>query len=118
LWLLLAAVLGMRAFLPQGYMVTTGLDRIAISICTGQGPVTILVDKAHGSGHSQDDGPDAAQHCAFADLTVPGLTSVPPFELALALAFILVLWLAEVAPLRLALAGRLRPPLRGPPSHI
>lgn len=118
LWLLLAAVLGMRAFVPQGYMVTAGQDQIAISICTGQGPATVLVDKAQGSDHSQGDKQDAAQRCAFADLTVPGLAAVPPFELALALAFVLALWLAPVAPLRLAGIGRLRPPLRGPPSRI
>jgi len=117
LWLLLAAALGMRAFLPQGYMVTAGPDQIAISICTGQGPTTILIGKAQGSDHSQDE-QDAAQRCAFADLTVPGLAAVPPIELALALAFVLALWLAEAAPLRLRKVGRLRPPLRGPPSRI
>jgi hypothetical protein len=118
LWLLLAAALGMRAFLPQGYMVTAAPDQIAISICTGQGPATILIGKAQGSDHSKKDGRDAAQRCAFADLTVPGLAAVPPIELALALAFVLALWLAEAAPLRLRQVGRLRPPLRGPPSHV
>ncbi|MBN9504545.1 MAG: DUF2946 family protein [Altererythrobacter sp.] len=117
LWLLLAAALAMRAFVPQGYMVTAGQDQIAISICTGQGPMIVLVDR-HGDDHSHGDKQDAAQQCAFADLTVPGLTAVPPVALALALAFILALWLAEAAPLRLTQAGRLRPPLRGPPSRI
>lgn len=117
-WLLLAAILGMRAFVPQGYMVDAGQDEIAISICSGHGAATVLVDTADGADHSQGDNQDAANHCAFADLTVPALVAVPPFALALALAFILALWLAEVPPLRLVEAGRLRPPLRGPPSHI
>jgi hypothetical protein len=117
LWLLLAAALAMRAVLPQGYMVTAAPGQIAISVCTGQGPTTILIGKAHGSDHSHDD-QDTAQRCAFADLTVPGLPGVPPIELVLALAFVLALWLAHAAPLQLRRVGRLRPPLRGPPSHI
>jgi hypothetical protein len=120
LWLLLAAALAIRAVMPQGYMVTMAPGQIAISICTGQGPSTILIGKAQGSDHSDDghDGQDAAQRCAFADLTVPGLPAVPPIELALALAFVLALWLAHAVPLRLHRVGRLRPPLRGPPSRI
>lgn len=117
-WLLALVVLtalSLRMLIPAGYMVRTAPDRIAVSLCTAHGTDTIYIERGPSSQDRQ--GEDAAKRCAFGDLAVPGLPAVPPLELAAALAFILALWLAQVAPLRLTQAGYLRPPLRGPPSH-
>jgi hypothetical protein len=119
-WLLalvVLAALAVRSLIPAGYMVDAGPDRLAVSICTAHGPSTMLIEVPSSKG-TADPSEDAAKRCAFADLALPGLPAVPPLELLAALAFILALWLAQAAPLRLSQAARLRPPLRGPPSLI
>jgi hypothetical protein len=118
-WLLLLAVLtalALRILVPSGYMIQTAPTRVAVSICTAHGTEMVYLDRGKGIDDQERKDRDAANRCAFADLAVPGLPGVPPLELALALAFILALWLAVADPLRLAQSTRLRPPLRGPPS--
>jgi len=107
--LLLAAALCLRTLVPAGYMPAAATQSVVVSICHGAGAaeVTIPVKKSLS----------AAERCAFADLQLPMLGAADPVLLALALAFILALWLAAPAPLLLRGRPHWRPPLRGPPSH-
>lgn len=110
--LIVAAALVLRIAVPGGFMPQLAGNAVAISIC-------------HGSGSSEGTlvipGTPAATAkggCAFADLQVPGLIPVDPLLLAGALAFILTLWLVWSQPVAIQRARHLRPPLRGPPSHL
>jgi hypothetical protein len=111
LWLLLAAALFMRAFVPQGYMAErTESGAIAVKVC-GSGHVLLIPT-------GQDEAPDEADRaeppCAFAGLGTPALPPPSSFELGMpepvARAFARA---GHAAP---PPASRLpHPPARGPP---
>ena len=71
LWLLLAAALLMRAFVPQGYMAERSeTGTIAVALC-GSGEVHLI--KLADRTCPQDDGQRAEPPCAFAGLGAPAL---------------------------------------------
>jgi hypothetical protein len=112
LWLLLAAALFARAFLPQGYMPErTGAGTIAVVLCSSGGVHHIPL----GNGAGQDEEPRRAQPpCAFAGLAAPAL---PPPALSqvpspAAAAFAYLALAPAFAP---AATPRHHPPARGPP---
>ena len=112
LWLLLAAALFMRAFVPQGYMPErSGDGAIAVAMCASGG-VHLIPLKDEGSAPA-DRAKRAGEPCAFTGLghAVPlsGLPDAPP-PVASALAPF-----AGFAAAGPAGAPRLRPPARGPP---
>ena len=111
LWLLLAAALFMRAFLPQGYMAER----------TEQGAVTVRVC---GSGHAlpiptgKDEAPARSERaeppCAFAGLGTPALP--PPAAADLPTPKRTEQAFAHAAEAVAPRAARLpHPPARGPP---
>ena len=70
LWLLLAAALFMRAFLPQGYMPErTASGAITVKVC-GAGHVLQIPT---GKGEAPDKSERAEPPCAFAGLGTPAL---------------------------------------------
>jgi len=111
LWLLLAAALFVRAFVPQGYMPEhTAAGAIAVKVC--------------GSGHllqiptGKDDAPRNAERaeppCAFAGLGTP---SLPPFgaDPLPAPEPVAAGFARAAAPAMPMTSARLLPPARGPP---
>lgn len=112
-WLLLAAALLTRAFVPQGYMPERS-ERgvIAVKLCTSDGVWLVPIDRKDGD--PRHEGKRADQPCAFAGLapaTVPpsGLPApVPPAPAAISYVR------AQSPPAPLA-APHLRPPARAPP---
>jgi len=116
--LLIAAALLARALVPGGWMPVSGTDGIRIALCTGHGPVAMVM-AADGTVHPDDDrgGPsDRRDPCPFGiaaakafALPQQAALALPPERLdaLLAPAFIaarLVAWRAT------------RPPARGPPA--
>jgi hypothetical protein len=110
-WLLLAAALFMRAFLPQGYMPVRSDDgAITVTVC-GAGHVLRIPT---GRGEAPQRNERAEPPCAFAGLGSPALPAPARAELvapepvkpAIAVA-------PEAAPG--PAAALFRPPVRGPP---
>jgi hypothetical protein len=118
-WLLLVVLaLGLRALVPQGFMLEQGDDRtLTVSICrdAGSGPASVVLEiprkaPAHGDNAGQN------QHCAFGALGQAA--TLPPIDLLVAmLAFVMALALLPAPRIVLHRLVRLRPPLRGPPAR-
>jgi len=112
LWLLLAAALFVRAFVPAGYMPERADGgMIAVALC-GSGEVHLI---PRGDGASPDkDRPRVEPPCAFAGLGSPA--APPPALPALAVpAPIAVAYAPAPAPVRAGASTRLLPPATGPP---
>ncbi len=111
----------MKALVPAGYMIGSQSRTIAIQICDGQNHEQVRqivinqnIDSKtdHGSGdHGKSD-----SVCPYTALGHASLAGAAPVLLATALAFILALAFAPLAPARLSRIPHIRPPLRGPPS--
>lgn len=66
-WALVALAVVLRLSFAPGYMIEVRTDRVAVVMCTGQGPVTNLVD-SEASGQPAPDDKDGQAHtspCAF-----------------------------------------------------
>lgn len=118
-WLALALVvlaLSVKFVVPAGFMPTASAGGIAITICSGTGPMTMVMpsDTTGHAGDEQKAKPDAP--CAFAGLALPSLGGADPIQLALALAFVLAIGLASATVWPRLAVAHLRPPLRGPPA--
>lgn len=118
---LLALALAVKALLPAGYMISaTGERFLTVTICADASgtpkQMQIAISDKDDAGGDHSEAADKGQPCAFSGLGHAALSGVDPVLLAVALAFILLVWLA---PLRAPPARDipfLRPPLRGPPS--
>ena len=112
LYVLLAAALFMRAFVPQGYMPErSGDGAIAVAMCASGG-VHLIPLKDEGSAPA-DRAKRAGEPCAFAGLghaVPPPAVAEPAPPIASTLAPF-----AGFAAAGPAGAPRLRPPARGPP---
>ena len=118
--LLLACALAMKALVPAGFMLGSSSHTVGIEICDGQdhhvsGQLVIGQsgkDRDSRGDHGKSDGV-----CPYGALSHAGFAGADPVQLALALAFILVLPL--VAPIVLVPARKsyLQPPQRGPPAN-
>lgn len=123
-WLLammiVVAALCVRAFIPQGMMIGGGSTLLTVQICSdaGQTGMVQIAIPRHGSSGDQG-GPSSSDHapCAFSSLAMGALGGADAPMLASALAIILLLGFAPVAPVLRQRPAYLRPPLRGPPAH-
>lgn len=119
---LLMFTLCIRALTPAGYMVSASPDRVlTVSICAdatgGLRQLQMIVPgKSTAGSHSGNAKMDG--QCAFSSLAHAALGGADPFLLALALAFILVLGIRNIARPHVAQIAFLRPPLRGPPAIV
>jgi|SRR5690606_25387076 len=114
-WLVVAivsAALCLRVLTPQGYMPVFDEKQVEVLVChgAGDGPDSVTLD-IPADKRSGD-----AERCAFADLAMPLLGAIDPIQLALALAFVLALWLSFSNAAWFRARRHLRPPLRGPPA--
>lgn len=115
---MLAIALIARLLLPAGYMPMPG--QTVLTICTGMGPSTVVVDdpglRRSGEGRTPMTGGDgAAGICDFAatGMLATGAVDAPQFFPAAAPKFsAFVPWLPVQQALR---PPFLRPPLRAPP---
>lgn len=115
--LLLVGVVGLfwRAVIPAGFMPERQNAGWVLSLCTGQGVATIVVD-LDGKPVKHDDTSDTAPStCAFASLAAPAMSAAAPVLLAIAIAYIIVQGRSAATEPIWRLAERLRPPLRAPP---
>lgn len=112
LWLLLAAALFVRAFVPQGYMPErSDGGAIAVAVCGSGGVHVIPLGK---DGEREKDRPRPEPPCAFAGLSGAALPPPAAAELPAPQAASI----AYAAPARAFAAQappRLFPPARGPP---
>ena len=113
LWLLLAAALFARAFVPQGYMPErTAQSTIAVAICGSDGHWAIPL--GDGDEAPDDENVAAEAPCAFAGLGAPALPPAP----ALGLQSISSAGDSYAGPVASSLhaeGARLLPPATGPP---
>jgi hypothetical protein len=120
--LICAATLLLKLLTPSGYMIDGDHGRVAIAICTGAGPATMMMELPEMLGDLSDHGKSkdhgkADMPCAFSGLSAAVLGPIDTIQLAGLIAFVLATGLTPVvlpAPSRPAF---LRPPLRGPPAH-
>ena len=107
----------MRLLLPIGFMPDVSAGKIGIRLCTGHVPAAMDLSAHHrGAGHHKHgQSPKHDMPCPFSSGSAHGLTGADPIQLAIALAFVMLLCLRPVAVPRAGAAPRLRPPLRGPP---
>ena len=114
--LIVAAALVLRVVVPGGFMPTVQHGQIVLTLCTGMAAPTHATAMPGMAHHDPaDDAVPAAGKCAYADLAQAMTGGADAILLAAALAFILALALALDVALPPLPAGRLRPPLRGPP---
>jgi len=113
---LLALALLAKLVVPSGFMLGTSGDGLTIEICTGYGPMKMVMPGTGGQ-HDKQDGVKEMP-CAFSGLSAPSLAAADPILLALAIAFVIALGYRAETPRPVRAAGFLRPPLRGPPARI
>ncbi|MCZ8170776.1 MAG: DUF2946 family protein [Novosphingobium sp.] len=113
---LVVLALAVRMLVPAGAMPGSGDKVLAMEICadaSGMPHSQLLIIPGKPAPHENSA---AKGQCAFAGLAFPALAGTDPVLLAIALAFILAIGLALVAPALPARFTRFQPPLRGPPA--
>ena len=117
---LLALAMMMKVLVPSGFMPTLDHGQIVISICSGTGPMTMVMTVPgleHGKPGESQHG-KSEQPCAFSGLSAPSLAAADPVLLALAILFVMALALRPMVPTAVQKRPHLRPPLRGPPATL
>lgn len=115
-----ALALMMKIVMPAGFMPSVSNGKIVVSICSGTGPMTVVMTvpgSEHGKPGERQHG-KAEQPCAFAGLSSPSLAAADPVVLALAILFAMALALRPMAARTATAPPYLRPPLRGPPARL
>ncbi|MFM9827463.1 MAG: DUF2946 family protein [Sphingomonas sp.] len=114
--LLLAAALAIRIIVPAGFMPTQTAAGIEIAICSGQGPMQIVIG-SDGVPRPADhhEGSDVSGHCAFAATGLAMLSPIAPDLHLASVAFAMVRALAPKVVPSIVDQTRRRPPLRAPP---
>lgn len=72
LWLALVAFM-LKAAIPAGYMLASD-GPATVVLCTANGAVTVALDAPAGE-HDQNTPASKADHCVFAGLTAPALST-------------------------------------------
>lgn len=104
-------------------MIDNDHGRIVITICSGTGPVKMVMDVPglHGDmadhGKSKDHG-KGEMPCVFSGLSAATTGAIDPIQLAALLVFVLAAGLAVTILPGLLRCAYLRPPLRGPPARL
>ncbi|MEP2101286.1 MAG: hypothetical protein ABJP02_01530 [Parasphingorhabdus sp.] len=110
----------MKALVPNGYMVSADNKTITVKICNGLDNAQQTVEIPMASDTSDhDSGSDKTEEaCSASSVSQSAMTAADPIQLALALAFIMVVGLKPDSAISRDGTSRLRPPLRGPPVPI
>lgn len=115
-------VLAMQMIAPSGFMPVRTDRGVVVTLCTGTGPVNVVVPRGQApekGGHRPDDGMTGQQHCPFAASVQP---VVPPM---MAADLLLPAWQLAFGPIAFALKTGLiarlaapPPPSSGPPATV
>lgn len=124
--LLCAAVLALKLIVPTGYMIDAGPGRFAIVVCSGltppPAPMTMHgMEDMHGDmpDHGKSNDHDKAEMpCAFAGVSAAMLGAIDPILFVAFIAFLIAFGLRRSHVLAPPRVRYLRPPLRGPPTHL
>lgn len=113
-------VLAIQIVAPSGFMPVRTDRGVVVTLCTGTGPVNVVVPREQAPdrhGQQRDDGMTGQQHCPFAASVQP---VVPPLALA---DLALPAWTLAFGPIAFALKTGLiarlaapPPPALGPPA--
>lgn len=117
---LFALAMIMKVLVPAGFMPSIDHGQIVVSICSGTGPMTMVMTipgLEHGKSGDNQHG-KSEQPCAFSGLTAPSLAAADPVLLALAILFVMALAMRPMVPIGTTQRPHLRPPLRGPPVRL
>jgi hypothetical protein len=117
---LFALAIMMKVLVPAGFMPTFDHGQIIVSMCSGTGPMTMVMTVPgleHGKPGDSHHG-KTEQPCAFSGLSTPSLAAADPGLLALAILFVMALALRPMVPTAIRQRPHLRPPLRGPPATL
>lgn len=128
--LVVALALFLRVLVPPGYMLASGADGPALTLCPQGFPGTAAKSSHHPAAHAatghdaaSEDGRDHPAHdqtsrpCPYAVLTLAPLAAADPVLLATAVAFVLAAGFAARPAVIVRDRAFLRPPLRGPPAR-
>ena len=112
----LAAALALKLVVPAGFMPMGGEHRLAVTICTGMGPVeTTIVVPGKNAPHAPV-GHEGSGPCAFAGLSAPALAELPAVLPTTASTPRRDWTIAAAVRGPPALDTHLRPPSTGPPT--
>jgi hypothetical protein len=114
--ILVVMAFALRVLMPAGSMPTITGGQLTVTVCDGTAPMKMVI-QIPGLEH-KSDGQSPQNTCAFSDLSMSSLAGADPIQLAELVLFLMAAGLVLVVaapPLR---AGRLRPPLLGPPLRI
>lgn len=111
--------LAIKALVPAGFMIETGNMVISVAICADASgdhasSRDIVIPAKQPSGGSSKTEP--GDSCAFAGHSPAVAAGADPVQVALALAFIILLGFLPVAMPLVSPGRRVRPPLRAPPA--
>ncbi|WP_428331824.1 DUF2946 family protein [Novosphingobium sp.] len=112
----IALALAMKALVPAGYMIGGDAKVLTVRVCDGYADNHAIVIVAKGAAHN-DAGKALHDHqaCPFSALALAHMRGADPIQLALALAFIVLLGIIAPVAVTPRAFARLRPPLRAPP---
>lgn len=116
---LVLLALCMKALVPAGFMIEANTTSLTVLVCAdsvgAQSAMQIAIPHT-----SKKDGAPTKSHeaCAFSVLGLASTSAVSPIELALALAFILLLGIIATPRVHPVALRRLLPPPCGPPAFI
>ena len=116
--LLVGFALLARIMIPTGFMPVQSANGLIIELCTGHGPVSIILDVPQKPGSTDGDHHDGGKEegsCTFAGLGMSFLSGAAPVLLAITIAFIHALGFLPFSLRPFARPLYLRPPLRAPP---
>lgn len=117
---LFALAMMMKVLVPAGFMPTVSDGTIVVSVCSGTGPMMMVMTipgLKNGKSDTSQHG-KVEQPCAFAGLSAPSLAAADPILLALAILFVMTLALRPIVSRTATTPHYLRPPLRGPPARL
>ena len=109
-----------KVLVPAGFMPTFEQGQIVVSICSGAGPMTMVMSMRGMDQGKKGDSQQgrSEQPCAFSGLSAPSLAAADPILLALAILLVMALALRPMVPSTVRQRPHLRPPLRGPPATL
>ncbi|WP_420381550.1 DUF2946 family protein [Novosphingobium sp.] len=112
----IALALAMKALVPAGYMIGGDAKVLTVRVCDGYGDNHAIAIVTKGATHS-DAGKALhdQQACPFSALALAHMRGADPIQLALALAFSVLLGIIAPVAVTPRAFARLRPPLRAPP---
>lgn len=121
--LLCLATLLLKLLVPTGYMIGSDHGRIAITICSGVAPQTMMMEMPGMQGDMPDHGKSkdhgkAEMPCAFLGLSAAMTGAIDPIQLAALIAFLMAVGITGVLAAAPSSPTYLRPPLRGPPATL